>query len=104
MLEKPVELRLKRLENHGFKVRKLKTPGYNGIMDRIILWPVYAPKPPTFVEIKRPGEAPRLLQVRVAQDMRKRGCDVRDYCDTYDKVDQLIDDLIEEAETCLKSA
>jgi hypothetical protein len=43
MKEAVVEGRLKRLERSGFKVLKLRTPGYNGAMDRLILWPTYAP-------------------------------------------------------------
>jgi hypothetical protein len=94
--EKVVEARLKRLERHGFAVYKLRTPGRSGVMDRMILWPKYAPRPPTFVELKRPGEEPRPLQVAVAEDWRARGCDVRQYCDTIEKVDALIEKLVEE--------
>lgn len=97
MLEKPVEERLKKLHDHGFRVLKLRTPGTNGIMDRMIFWPKYAPHPPTFVEIKRPGKEPRPLQYAMADDMRARGCDVREYCDTYEKVDALVAQLLKEA-------
>lgn len=98
MKEAVVEERLKRLERHGFLVRKLRTPGYNGVMDRMILWPKYAPRPPSFVELKRPGEEPRPLQAAVADDWRERGCDVREYCDTIEKVDALCTQLISELE------
>jgi hypothetical protein len=94
--EAVVEDALKRLERHGFKVLKLRTPGYNGPMDRMILWPKYAPRPPTFVELKRPGEEPRPLQVAVANDWRARGLDVRGYCDTVEKVHALVQKLVEE--------
>jgi hypothetical protein len=96
MLEAQVERRLKRLEAYGFKVLKFRTPGYNGVMDRLILWPKSNPKPPTVVELKRPGKEPRLLQERVAIDWRQRGVDVRDYCDTIEKVDKLILELLGE--------
>lgn len=96
MLESVVEARLKRLEQRGFKVLKLRTPGYNGTPDRLILWPKYAPRPPVIVEIKAPGKKPRSLQLYVAQDWKDRGCDVRDPCDTIEKVDALIAALIEE--------
>lgn len=104
MLERDVEKQFKALEKYGFKVLKLRTPGYNGTMDRMILWPKYAPKPPVFVEVKRPGEQPRRLQVEVAIDWRKRGCDVRDYCDTPDKVGALCLTLLEEARQCLTTS
>lgn len=97
MLEHAVEQRLKRLEDHGFLVLKLRTPGYNGTMDRLILRPKYAPGPPLVVEIKRPGKEPRLLQQKVAENWRERGVDVREYCDTYEKVDVLIATLLYEA-------
>lgn len=98
MLESVVEQRLKRLERHGFKVLKFRTPGYSGVMDRMILWPKYAPRPPTLVEIKRPGKEPRLLQAAVADDWRARGVDVREYCDTVEKVDALCNTLVAELE------
>lgn len=94
MLEAPVEKRLKRLERYGFLVLKLRTPGYNGVPDRMILRPKYAPGPPAVVEIKRPGATPRLLQAKVADEWRARGVDVLPYCDTYEKVDALIWNLI----------
>jgi hypothetical protein len=92
--EAVVEGRLKRLERCGFRVLKLRTPGYNGAMDRLILWPTYAPRPPSFVELKRPGEAPRPLQIAGANEWRSRGCDVRPYCDTVEAVDALCTTLI----------
>lgn len=98
MRESVVEDRLKVLERHGFKVLKLRTPGYSGVMDRMILWPTYAPRPPSFVELKRPGKEPRPLQVAVANDWKRRGCDVREYCDTIDKVDALVARLLVELE------
>lgn len=98
MLEADVERRLKRLERHGFKVFKLRTPGQNGVMDRMILWPKYAPNPPVFVELKRPGKEERLLQACIRDDWRDRGCNVRDMCDTIEKVDALIITLVDAAE------
>jgi hypothetical protein len=98
MKEAVVEAGLKRLERHGFQVLKLRTPGYSGVMDRMILWPKYAPRPATFVELKRPGKEPRPLQAAVADDWKERGCDVREYCDTLDKVNTLVDSLIAEVE------
>jgi hypothetical protein len=99
MLEAVVEARLKRLEGYGFEVLKLRTPGYNGTKDRLILAPVWSPSPkgPAFVEIKRPGKSERALQEAVRDDWRKRGCDVRDMCSTLDEVEILCDTLLMEA-------
>lgn len=99
MKEAPVEKRLKRLEECGFKVLKLVTPGYSGVMDRLILWPKWAPRAPTFVEVKRPGKDERPLQAAVRDDWRERGCDVRERVSTYEEVDALVRTLLREAGT-----
>lgn len=94
MLEAVVEARLKRLEGYGFEVLKLRTPGYNGTKDRVILMPRWSPAAPAFVEIKRPSKKERALQIAVRDDWRARGCDVRDMCSTLEEVDQLCDLLL----------
>lgn len=105
MLEAQVEARLGRLKRYGFAVYKLRTPGNSGVMDRMILWPTYFPGPPIFVELKRPGKEPRPLQEAIANDWRKRGVDVREYCDTILKVTALVDKLVgkveKEREKCI---
>lgn len=98
MLEVMVEKRLKtRLEKFGFKVLKLTTPGSAGTPDRLILMPAWSPGPPAAVELKRPFKHERPLQKQVRDDWRRRGVDVRDMCDDYDKVDALTDQLFKEA-------
>lgn len=98
MLESVVEGRLKRLESYGFKCLKLRTPGYNGTKDRMILWPTWAPgNGPVMVECKAPHRTERALQEAVREDWRARGCDVRDYIDTIEKADALCDKLLVEA-------
>lgn len=97
MLEAQVERRLQKLKDHGFDVFKLRTPGNNGVMDRMILWPTYAPAPPVFVELKRPGKEERLLQATRRENWRNRGCDVRDMCSTLEEVDALVARLIDTA-------
>lgn len=97
MLESYVEGKLKVLEGYGFKVLKLRTPGANGVMDRLILWPTWAPAPPVLVEAKRPGKEERMLQAAVRDDWRARGCDVRDMVDTPEKIERLCALLIIEA-------
>lgn len=98
MLESAVEKRLKaRLEGLGFKVLKLSCPGTAGAMDRMILRPKHAPGPPVFVEVKRPGQRPRPLQLATAMDWKDRGADVRRYVSTFDDVDALLATLLAEA-------
>lgn len=98
MLERDVESDLKWLEGKGFKVLKLVTPGTSGTKDRLILAPLWSPAPPVFVEVKRPGERERALQVGVRDDWRKRGCDVRDCVSTPGEVSNLCLRLLYEAE------
>lgn len=98
MIEHDVEERLRtRLHKYGFKCLKLVTPGTSGTKDRLILMPAWAPSPPAFVELKRPDKAERALQSAVRDDWRGRGCNVLDMCDTYEKVDALVDDLLTKA-------
>lgn len=97
MLESKVEARLKRLENYGFKVLKLRTPGTSGVMDRMILMPKYSPGHPGFVELKAPSKNERPLQEAVRNDWRARGVRVLNMCDTIDRVDLLVEELMHEA-------
>jgi hypothetical protein len=95
VLESQIERHLKsRLEEYGFKVFKLQTPGHTGVMDRMILWPRYCPGPPMFVELKRPTKTLRAKQEALMHDWRIRGCTVLDPCTTMGEVDQLCTDLI----------
>ena len=99
MLESIVEGKLKALEAFGFKSLKLRTPGYNGTKDRLILWPLWSPgrRGPVMVECKAPGKHERALQEAVRDDWRNRGCDVRDMVETPEKVDMLCQTLLVEA-------
>lgn len=90
MKESVVEDRLKKLQDYGFKVLKLRTPGYNGVPDRMILWPKTHPGAPMFVELKAPKKDLRPLQDGVANDWTMRGVIVLPMCDTVEKVDALI--------------
>lgn len=95
--ETPVEKQLKWLEKFGFEVVKLRTPGYNGVMDRMILWPEWSPKPPTFVECKAPKKHERLLQATLRDSWRRRGVDVRAMVDTVERSRYLCYVLLVEA-------
>ena len=90
LTESEIEQRLKKLEDYGFLVLKLTTPGNSGVMDRMILWPTWAPAPPEFVEVKRPNQRPRPLQEATAENWLARGCVVNPYVDSYTKVDKMV--------------
>jgi hypothetical protein len=96
-LETDVEKRLKhRLEDYGFLVLKLTTPGRIGVMDRMILRPKYSPGPPMFVELKQNKKKPRAIQAVIAGDWAARGCIVLPFCAGMEAVEKLCDTLIRE--------
>jgi hypothetical protein len=95
MKEKPVEERLKdRLESYGFQCLKLTTPGHNGTPDRFILRPKWSPGAPKVVECKRPKKTEQRLQAIVRDEWRLRGVDVLDVCDTYERVEEIVAQLL----------
>lgn len=98
MLERSVEDHFcRRLKRDGFDVLKLRTPGNRHVMDRMILMPMWAPGPPEFVEVKRPGEKPRRAQLETAIAWGKRGVTVRPFISTIEEADALADKIIAEA-------
>ena len=71
MLEKELEKKFKaEVEKLGGRALKLTSPGYAGIMDRMVL---FSPGIIVFVEIKRPGEVLRPLQEHRIAGMRGLG-------------------------------
>jgi hypothetical protein len=52
---------------------KFVSPGWSGAPDRLCLWPGGKV---VFVEVKRPGEGPRPLQVRRMEQLRGLGFEV----------------------------
>lgn len=95
MLEKEIEeylVRKVRSEITGALCWKFVSPGHAGVPDRIILLPS---GDCVFVELKRPGERPRLLQTACIEQMRKAGQRVM-VCDSKESIDRLIADLQEE--------
>jgi len=95
MLEAPVEDRLKsKLEDHGFKVLKLVTPGQIAVMDRLILRPTWSPGAPYVCETKRPGKELRRNQELLAEDWTKRGVQVLKRVTNYDEVDKTVAALV----------
>ncbi len=95
MRESTVEQKLRTtLEALGFKVLKLRTPGNSGVMDRMILRPVWSPGPPSFVELKAPGKFERALQAEVSRNWYARGLEIHSMCDTIERVMVLCWNLI----------
>lgn len=85
--EKKIEMKFKGLvEARGWKALKLVCPGYDGMPDRIVL---KSNGQVFFVEIKAPGEEPRLLQKIRAVMLRSLGHRVY----TIDSMDRAYDVL-----------
>lgn len=69
-----------RIENHLVKqakahdcwVRKFTSPSSSGVPDRVVAKSGIT----AFIELKAPGETPRLLQKKVIDDMRRHGMTV----------------------------
>ena len=71
MLEKELERKLvKAVHGCGAVAWKMSSPGRAGVPDRIVLLPGGQV---LFIELKRPGETQRPLQVHVAQQLRILG-------------------------------
>lgn len=94
----------RRLENVGFKVVKLVTPGYSGPPDRLILFPRYAPSPPAVAEIKRFAAKARALQLFVHRDWAIRGVRVLEVIDGKETAMRVSDMLIAEVQEAYREA
>jgi hypothetical protein len=93
--ESDIERKLKQLlEDEGFKVLKLYTPGHTGVMDRMILRPKYSPGAPMFVELKKDGKKLRPLQIAIGSDWIQRGCKVLRPITTMHECIQQCEELI----------
>jgi hypothetical protein len=74
MREKAIEHKLvKAVKAEGGMCPKLVSPGTDGMPDRMVLLPEAHIG---FVEVKAPGEKPRLLQVRRHEQLRELGFQV----------------------------
>lgn len=74
MRESAVEKKLREaVKARGGLCWKFTSPGTDGVPDRLVLLPG---RPVAFVEVKAPGETPRPLQTRRAQQLRDRGAQV----------------------------
>ena len=93
MLEKTVEVRLRRLvrERLGGRAYKFESPGTAGMPDRLVCLPGGRV---VFVETKQPGKTPRPLQKKRHAELRELGCEVWGCIDTSEKVDKFIVDVL----------
>lgn len=74
MLEKQIEHKLlMETRKRGALCLKFISPGWNGVPDRIVLLPGGKMG---FVEVKKPGENPRTLQLRRHKQIRNLGFQV----------------------------
>ena len=90
MLESKVERRLKkRVEalGSGAMCRKLESPGFSGMPDRMILLPG---EKVVFVETKQPGKKERARQEYVQGLIRALGFEVWSSVDTMERVDAVV--------------
>lgn len=72
-LESVIQARIiKRMEAQGYYVIKLQLTNKNGIPDLLCLKDGKA----SFIEVKRPGEKPRVLQEYRHNELRELGFDV----------------------------
>lgn len=90
MLEREVEQALVReVRKHGGIAPKLTSPNNAGMPDRLVILPKGKV---CFVELKRPGQKPRPLQIRQMQRLTNLGCMVRTL-DHPNKIPGLIDEI-----------
>lgn len=82
------------LEEYGFKVYKLKTPGRVGVMDRMIVRPSYSPGPPLFVELKQHKRKPDPRQAVIAADWERRGVTILKPIAGIDEARQRVQEII----------
>lgn len=90
--EKEVEKFLIREANRlGGTAKKWVCPGWDGAPDRIVLLPGAKI---VFVELKRPGEKPRKLQTKRAEELRALGFKV--YCgvSSSEEVKALLEEMV----------
>ena len=90
-IENDIENYMKReCEKNDILFYKFTSPSRRGVPDRILIGNGQV----IFVELKKPGETPRKLQVKIIQRMRDHGADVR-VIDTIEGTDALIKKMTE---------
>lgn len=87
MREREIERKLKNeVEKAGGLCLKFTSPGFNGVPDRIMLFPKGKI---TFIELKAPGEKPRPLQTARIQKLRDYGFRV-EVIDSKEQIRELV--------------
>lgn len=89
MLEKQVEQYLTK-QVKSFGGLSLKLTSIIGIPDRLVLLPGGRC---VFVELKRPGEKPRKVQMLRMKQLRKLGFKT-DVADSYESIDELLSEVM----------
>ncbi len=90
MREKEIEQRLRiAVKNSGGVALKFVSPGFDGMPDRLVLYPNGKMG---FVEVKAPGEMPRLLQVARIEMLKEMGFKVY-VLDDMRKIEVIIDEI-----------
>lgn len=93
MTEKQIEQRLvKAVKDRGGLCPKWVSPGWDGVPDRIILFPGGRM---AFVEVKRPSEKPRPLQLRRHGQLQVLGFTVY-VLDDENKIPEIIREVLED--------
>lgn len=90
MREKSIETKLvKAVKNRGGICPKFVSPGYDGMPDRLVLFPNgwFA-----FVEVKAPGEKPRALQLSRHRLLQRLGYRVY-VLDSESKIGEILDEI-----------
>lgn len=90
MTEKYIEQKLvEKVKKMKGMAPKLVSPGFNGMPDRLVLFPVGRL---AFVELKAPGKKMRPLQVRRKKQLEALGFLV--YCiDGVDQIDEMLKEI-----------
>jgi hypothetical protein len=80
---------LEACRRRGALLMKFTSPSRSGVPDRILVTPAGT----CFVEVKRPGEEPRPLQVATHEKIRRFGGEVY-VVDSPQQIDELLDHLL----------
>ena len=90
MLEKEIERKLvKQTKAYDGMCLKFTSPSLTGVPDRIVLLPKGKVG---FVEVKRPGERPRPIQVKRIEELRKLGFKVF-VLDNKNDIKKILDEI-----------
>lgn len=90
MLEKEIERKLKKaVNNDGGLALKFVSPSFNGVPDRLLLFP---DGKAVFCETKAPGKKPRAIQVKRKRQLESLGFKVY-IIDSIEKIGEMINEI-----------